>query len=185
MAEMANISYNIGVGICKVIFEVEGKEPLVIEETQGGVKLKISTNKHDVKMDKFGDTPIKSISKGTVCQSEVPLLLYDLKKFSQVMPMSKLVEDASDPAKQKLEGYSKAGSSLNEIVGKLTCIPFAKEATPNDYVTIPYASPLTDIEWSYDNDNERIAKITFIAYPDVNGLLYFFGDETASESTTP
>lgn len=50
--------------------------------------------------------------------------------------------------------------------------------TPNDYVTIPLAGPMADIEATYDSENERIYNITFKAYVDSenNNQLFILGD---------
>lgn len=58
--------------------------------------------------------------------------------------------------------------------------PIDPEATPNDWVTVPMAGAMANVEYTYDSDNERIANITFIAYVDTDkgGKLVQFGDTT-------
>ena len=79
----------------------------------------------------------------------------------------------------------KAQSGYNMLANakKLVIKPTDPQSTPNDWVTIPLAGAMDDLEYTYDSDNTRIANLTFIAYPDIgnDGVLYVLGDETVME----
>jgi hypothetical protein len=162
--------------------EVEfGKtDPTLFDITKGGIVFRANLTKQDITVDQFGDTPVKSIIKGGTCQVVVPFALSDLKKLGVVTPNSKYAEDITDPAniKKRLNVYAQAGHNLLGDADQLVLKPTSPGTTANDYITVPLASPMTDIEWTYNSDNERIANITFIGYPDTDGLLYFLGDST-------
>lgn len=168
---------DVPIGPAKVEF---GKTtPTIFDITKGGVVFQANTSKQDITVDQFGDTPVKSILKGRTCQTTVPFALYDLKKLGIVTPDSKYGEDTTDAAniKKRLNVYANAGYNMLGDAEQLVIKPTSEGTTPNDYITVPLASPVADVEWTYNSDNERICNITFVGYPDTDGLLYFLGDE--------
>lgn len=169
---------DVPIGPAKVEF---GKTtPTVFDKTKGGVQFRVNTTKQDITIDQYGDTPVKSVIKGRTCQTVVPFALNDLEKLGVVTPDSKYGEDATNPEaiKKRLNVYANAGYNLLGDADQLVIKPLTEGTTPNDYITIPLASPVADVEWTYNADNERIAMITFVGFPDDTGLLYFLGDET-------
>jgi hypothetical protein len=154
--------------------------PTIFDITKGGIVFRANLTKQDITVDQYGDTPVKSIIKGGTCQVVVPFALNDLKKLGVVTPNSKYAEDVTDPTnvKKRLNVYAQAGHNLLGDADQLVLKPTSPGTTANDYITVPLASPMTDIEWTYNSDNERIANVTFIGYPDTEGLLYFLGDST-------
>jgi hypothetical protein len=175
---MPKIDVPIGPG--KVEFGVD--TPTIFDITKGGIVFRANLTKQDITVDQFGDTPVKSVIKGGTCQVSVPMAVYDLKKLNTVTPNSKYGEDNTDPAnvKKRLNVYANAGYNLLGDADELVIKPTSPGTSPNDYITIPQASPMTEIEWTYNSDNERIAMITFVGYPDEDGLLYFLGDESVT-----
>jgi hypothetical protein len=156
--------------------------PTIYNVTKGGVNFKANTTKKDVTIDQFGDTPVKSVIKGRTCQATIPMAESDLKKLFVAIPNAKYAEDATDPeaVKKRIDVYANAGYNLMQDADKLVIKPTSDDTTANDYVTIPNAVPLTDVDWTYDADNERIALVTFVGYPDSEGLLYTLGDESVT-----
>ncbi|KON88946.1 hypothetical protein AF332_20580 [Sporosarcina globispora] len=154
--------------------------PTVFDITKGGIVFSANTSKQDVTVDQYGDTPVKSILKGRTCQAVVPFALHDLKKLGIVTPDSKYGEDTTNPQaiKKRLNVYANAGYNLLGDADQLVIKPTSEGTTANDYITIPLASPIADVEWTYNSDNERVCNITFVGYPDTTGLLYFLGDKS-------
>lgn len=175
--------YNVKLG--PAVVEFGTTEVALFDVTKGGIEFKVNTTKQDITVDQFGDTVVKSILKGRTCQVTVPFAIQDLERLNLVTPNSKLVVDSADKTKQRLEVYAQAGTDLTELADKLVIKPTSPDTTSNDYVTIPLASPTADIEYKYDADNERIAVITFVGYPDEKGLLYFLGDESVKVTVPP
>jgi hypothetical protein len=169
---------DVPIGPAKVEFGDTTKTTFDI--TKGGIVFRVNTSKQDVTVDQFGDTPVKSILKGRTCQAVVPFALNDLKKLGVVTPDSKYGEVTTDPdnIKKRLNVYANAGYNLLGDAEELIIKPTSPGTTPNDYITVPLASPIADVEWTYNSDNERVANITFVGYPDDTGLLYFLGDES-------
>lgn len=157
-------------------------DPTIFDITKGGIVFTANFSKQDITVDQFGDTPVKSILKGGTCQLVVPFALHDLKKLGEVTPDSKYGEDATDPlnVKKRLNVYAKAGYDLLKAAKKVVVKPTADGTSPNDYITIPIGSPLPEVQWTYNSDNERVANITFVGYPDADGLLYFLGDSAVT-----
>jgi hypothetical protein len=155
-------------------------DPTIYEVTKGGVKFQANTTKKDITIDQFGDTPVKSVIKGRTCQATIPMAESDLKKLFVAIPNAQYGEDNTDPlnVKKRINVYANAGYNLIQDADQLVIKPTSSDTTPNDYITIPNAVPLTDVDWTFDSDNERIAMVTFVGYPDADGLLYFLGDES-------
>ncbi|MBT2682659.1 hypothetical protein [Bacillus sp. ISL-37] len=150
--------------------------------TKGGIQFQATTNKQDITVDQYGDTPVKSIMKGRTCQVTVPFALHDLEKLAKVIPNSTFVKSGVAPdEKKKLTVNSQAGFDMLSAAKPLVIKPTDPTATANDWITIPLAGAMADPEYTFDSDNERIVNITFVGYPDVaTGELYILGDETAS-----
>lgn len=180
---MAQVSF-IDVPLGPAVVEFGDTSPAIFNITKGGVVFSSSTTKQDITVDQYGDTVVKSVFKGRTCQVVVPFALSDLAKLAKVIPNSTLYTDATDPLnpKMKLNVNAKAGLNLTAAAEKLVIKPIDPTATPNDWITVPLASPMTDPEYTYNSDNERIANITFVGYPDItgDGLLYIMGDETVT-----
>ncbi|MDW0113763.1 hypothetical protein QT711_11245 [Sporosarcina saromensis] len=181
MAEAKYIDVPIGPAI--VEYGEEG-DMTTFDITKGGIVFRSASTKHDVTVDQYGDTVVKSIFKGRTCEVVVPFALSDLAKLATAIPNSELIADNTVPTapKLRLNVFSQAGYNMTEGAKKLVIKPTDPSATPNDWITVPIAAPLTDPEYTYNSDNERIANMTFAGYPDLSnkGLLYFMGDETAT-----
>lgn len=176
---MPALSYNVPIGPAKVEFD-EGSSKVTFDITKGGINFAMSTSTKEVKVDQYGETPVKQVITGRTARVTVPFALYDLDKLAKVIPNATLVTDSTDQTKKKIQINANAGFDLTQLAKKLVIKPTDPSATPNDWITIPLAIPTTDIEYTYDTDNERVAKITFEAIPDTNGLLFIIGDETAT-----
>ena len=171
---------NVPIGPATVTYGATGQET-VFDITKGGIKFKVTTTKQDITIDQYGDTPVKSVMKGRTCEVTVPFALADVDKLSKVIPNSSLVTDATVPTKKKLVVNAQAGTDLLAAAKKLIIKPTDTNATANDWITIPLAGAMADIDYSYDSDNERIVNITFVGYPDITtGELFVLGDETAT-----
>lgn len=171
---------NVPIGPAKVEYGT-GVDMVTFDITKGGIVFSATTNKQDITVDQYGDTPVKSILKGRTCQVTVPFALHDLEKLSKVIPNSTFTKSGVAPnEKTKLVVKGQSGTDLLASAKKLVIKPTSSGTTANDWVTIPLAGATVDSELTYDSDNERIQNITFFGYPDITtGELYIFGDETA------
>lgn len=167
----------INVPIGPAIAKFGATDPAIFNITKGGIVLTLETEVHDSTVDQFGNTPVKSVILGRNAQVVVPMAEYDLQKLSTVMPDSDFYEDGD---KVKLVVKANSGFDLLALADQLVIEPTDENATPNDYVTIPLAGPMADIEATYDSENERIYNVTFKAYvdPDNDNQLFILGDTT-------
>jgi hypothetical protein len=172
---------NVPIGPATVEYG-DGVDVVVFDITKGGIQFQSTTSKQDTTVDQYGDTIVKSITKGGTAQVTVPFALHDLEKLSAVIPNSDYVEDGMDSTKKKITVKSQAGFDLLGAAKKLIIKPTSAGTTANDWVTIPLAGVITDPQYTYDSDSERVSNITFTAFPDLDadGALYILGDETAT-----
>ncbi|MGX4752062.1 hypothetical protein [Bacillus licheniformis] len=161
----------------------EGDDMVTYDITKGGIQFKVQTSKQDTTVDQYGDTIVKSTMKGRTAEVTIPFALHDLDRLAVAIPNSRLVTDGTDSTKKKLVVSGKAGFDMLAAAKKLVIKPTAPSTTPNDYITIPLAGAVADPEYTYDSDNERIANLAFVAYPDTDndGDLFIMGDESAAE----
>ncbi|WP_078390723.1 hypothetical protein [Shouchella patagoniensis] len=177
MAEKKGINVPIGPAIAEY---GEGADLSKYEITKGGITLTLTYTQKDTTVDQYGDTPVKSIVKGLTAQVTVPFALNDLKKLGAVMPNSTYKESGD---KKLLSITGLAGYDLLANAKPLVIKPTDPDTTENDWVTIPLAGAMANVEYTYDSDNERIANITFMAYVDTEkgGLLVQFGDTSIED----
>lgn len=173
MAEVETINVPIGPAIVEF---GEDSDKVEFDITKGGIVFTATFTKQDVIVDQYGDTPVKSIIKGLTAQVTVPFALHDLKKVNAITPGSELVTEND---KTKLNVYGAAGYDMLKNAKKLVIKPTDPDSTEEDWITIPLAGPLPELNYGYDSDNERITNVTFAGYPDLsrNGLTFVFGDD--------
>jgi hypothetical protein len=172
---------NVPIGPATVEFG-ESTDKITFDITKGGIKFQATTNKQDITVDQYGDTPVKSIMKGRTCEVTVPFALHDLDKLSKVIPNSVLTKSGTAPnEKKKLVVKAQAGTDLLAGAKKLIIKPTDPSATANDWITVPLAGAIADPEYTFDSDNERVVNVTFVGYPDTaTGALFILGDETVT-----
>lgn len=168
----------IKLGPCKVEFG-EDAEKVVFETTKGGVVLTYSETSREVTMDQTGSTPIKELITGRAATVAVPFGEYDLDKLVKILPGSVLVVNSTDPTKRRVDVNATKVIDLINHAKKMTLIPLADGTTPEDHVTLYRAAPRAELNYTYDYDNELITNVTFKGYPDGEGKLIGFGDQTA------
>ncbi|PFQ25607.1 hypothetical protein COC63_26585 [Bacillus cereus] len=178
MAKSNTINVPIGAAIVEY---GEGQDKVIFDITKGGISFGVSTSVQEVTVDQYGETPVKSIMKGRKAETTVPFALHDLKRLSKVMPNSKFVENGE---KQALFVSAQAGFDMLSTAKKMVIKPTAPDTTPNDWITVPNAAASADPDYTFDPDNERIANITFNAFPEADGTLYILGDESIKETET-
>lgn len=177
---MAVQTINVPIGSAIVEYG-EASDLISFDITKGGITFSATTSTQEVTVDQHGDSVVKEIMKGRKCSVTVPFALHDLEKLSKVMPNSEFSTDGTDPSRKKLLVKSEAGFDMLSTAKKLVIKPTDPNATANDWITIPLAGSTTDPEYTYNNENERVANVTFKGYVDgATGVLYILGDETVA-----
>jgi len=175
MATVANVE-NVKLGAAGVTW---GADDLGF--TKGGISVNITTASKEVTVDQFGPAAVNEYIQGRGVQVTVPMAETDLAKLALAIPGSTLVGAEGGP--RKLVVKNAAGTSLREYAKKLVLHPTGVPASKkdDDFVVL-LASPVGDIEFAYDFENERVYSVTFKGYPDnETGELFVMGDEAATD----
>ncbi len=164
---------NIRLGTCKVFFNDQD-----LGLTIGGVELEVTTSTHETKVDQFGETVVEEIITGRNVKVTVPLGETTLENMVRIMPGAKLVTDATDPTKKRVDVSVATGQSLLSTAKALRLHPVAlPDTNKSEDVIIPKAGTAGAVKFSYKNDQERVYNVEFKAYPDTTtGLLLSFGN---------
>jgi hypothetical protein len=164
---------NIKLGPCVVTFN-----SVDLGLTLGGVEVEVTTSTKEINVDQFGETPVEDIIIGRVCMVKVPLAETTIDNLVAIMPGATKIVDGTTATTIKVEVKTGVGLSLLNLAQKLVLKP--KEAIDDsENFTIPLAMAPGAMSFAYKIDEERIFMAEFKAYPDANGVIYIFGDETA------
>lgn len=156
------------------IVEFGDTDKTLFETTIGGITFNIETQYREQKIDQLGETVVKKTVIGRNAYAVVPFAEKDLEVISKVVAGSELVTDGTG---KKVIIKTGVGTDLLTLADKVVIKPVGYEADPEKWVTLPLAYPETDLNYSYDNDNERITNITFTSTPDADGVIAIIGDE--------
>lgn len=177
---MASDLTKVRLGPCKVTFDVGSATPVVFETTQGGVVLTYEETSREVNVDQYGNTPVREVILGRMAQIEVPFAEYDLEKLAKIIPGSTLVTDGTTPTKKRVDIDASKVIDLYDFAKEVKIEPLSSAATANDTITLYKAAPRTNLNYTYSFENELITNVTFKGYPDTDGKLIGFGDQTAT-----
>jgi len=153
----------------------DGADKVVFETTIGGVNLKVETSYRDQKIDQFGETVVSKKITGRNATVEVPFAEYDLTVIPKIMVGAEVVTGTDSKSKVLIK--TAVGMDLIKKAKKVVIKPLAHVDNPDMWVTLPQAFPETDLEYAYDNDKERITKITLRSTPDADKVIVIMGDE--------
>ena len=164
---------NIRLGTCKVYFNDQD-----LGLTIGGVELEVTTSTHETKVDQFGETVVEEIITGRSVKVTVPMGETTLENMVRIMPGAKLITDATDPTKKRVDVSVAAGQSLLSTAKSLRLHPVAlPDTNKSEDVIIPKAGTAGALKFAYKNDQERVYNVEYKAYPDpTTGLLLSFGN---------
>ncbi|MFD1267566.1 hypothetical protein ACFQ3Y_09045 [Paenibacillus motobuensis] len=152
----------------------EGPSMVVFETTIGGVNFTTETTYREQKTDQTGETVVTKRITGRNCSVEVPFAEYELSVIPKIMTAAEVVTDGTD---SKVVIKTGVGMNLIDNAKKAVIKPHAKKNDPNYWVTLPLAYSETDLNYAYDNDNERITKVTLRSVPDEDNVVAILGDE--------
>ena len=152
-------------GPCQITFD-----SVDLGKTMGGVTFRDSVVEVKVLEDQAGSTPVDTILTGRTIEVEVPMSRSTLAQLAKVIP------GASNGGSYVLV-KNQAGIARAANAALLVLQPLVDGVASGDALTIFLASPSTDIELTFDNENQRVYKVKFIAYPDADNSnrLYQIG----------
>lgn len=171
---------NIRLGTCKILVGDIGSE-VDLGLTIGGVEVEVTTDTQPTTVDQFGDAIVKETIRGRNIIMRTQLAETTLENMAAIMPGGTLITDGTDPAKKKVEVTTAVGVDLLNSSERMVLHPIenAENDKSEDFI-IPRASTAGGLSFAYSKDNERVFNTEYRGYPDANGLLFIYGDETAT-----
>lgn len=168
---------NIRLGTCNIIYD--GTD---LGLTIGGVEVTVTTTTHETKVDQFGETVVEERITGRNVSAKVPMAETTLENLAKIMPGAQLIVDDATPTKKKVVVSTGTGLSLIAIAKKLILRPVGLAVGDHsEDFTIPLAATPGAISFAYKTGTERVYNADFKGYPDANGILFTYGDETATD----
>lgn len=156
-------------GPCNVSFN-----DVDLGKTMGGVIFRDATEERPIMEDQAGTTPVDALITGRTVTVDCPLTRASLAQLVAVIP-------GASSFGSYIIVNNQAGITKLQNAQKLELIPLVDGAESSDRLTIFLASPRTDIEIVFDNDNQRVYKVVFSAFPDSanNNRMYQIGNTVA------
>jgi hypothetical protein len=173
-------------GPCQVAYGTSGSET-DLGKTFGGVTVRISDDSVDLKSDQFGTSAEDTVITGTNVEVELALAELDLATMATALGQT-LAGDA-------VPGENKVGTSLLAESQSLKLTKYVGGTVSTDAadeITFPAAAPISNVELTYDAENQRVMRLTFKCFPAAvtanwgagttseKTVYYYFGDETAT-----
>lgn len=152
-----------------------GVDKISFETTIGGVNFTVETTYREQKIDQKGETIVSKRITGRNVSVTVPFAEYELTVIPKIMGGTEIVTGA---AGSKVNIKTGVGLNLVDLAKIVVIKPVAKLTDPDFWVTMPLAYPETDLQYNYNNENERITSIVLRSTPDTNDILAILGDET-------
>lgn len=166
---------NINLGTCKI--SLDGTD---MGLTIGGVEVEASTNTHPTQVDQFGETIVAEHITGRNVVVKCPLAETTLENMAKVLPGATLITDGIDPLKKKVEVKTGVGINLLTTAKELVLHPIAlPDADKSQDFVVPLAAAAGSINFAYKVNEERVYMAEFKGYPDADGVLFIYGDQTA------
>ena len=151
------------------VLDYKGSE---LGRTFGGVIFRSTPEDVEVKEDQVGIDAVDKIFVGRVVTVEAMLTRMQLAELSAIMPGSTM---SSGVAVVKSNVGSKQYANSGILILK-PVVDGVTSVTPGEWITMPKAFPKEDYEIQYDNENQRVYKVTFYAFKDqVTGIHYKMG----------
>lgn len=165
-------------GPCEINFgDADGEDDL--GKTEGGVVVTFSTDVADLMSDQHGTSPEDQVISGQGALIVCPLA--DITLSNLALALNQSVKTSGDDS--GVAGASLVGTKLSTKANSLLLKKYISGAVSEDtqnWVRFPKAAPQGNFDYSFTKDGQRIINLTFIAFPDDDGYLYYLGDETAA-----
>lgn len=151
-------------------------DKVIFETTVGGVNLAVETTYREQKIDQKGETVVSKRITGRNVSVTVPFAEYELTTIPKIMVGAEVVTNVTS-SESKVLIKTGVGMDLLSKAKKVVIKPVAAKNDPSKWATLPLAYPETDLQYNYDNDNERITNVTLRSTPDVDDVVLILGDE--------
>jgi hypothetical protein len=169
---MPSSTSNVHLGVCKITYN-----SVDLGYTKGGVEVEVSTDKHTVTVDQFGNTPISEYITGRSIVVRAPLAETTLENLAAIMPGTTVTGTTN----KKASVNTGVGTNLLAIAEELRLHPIGlDEADQSQDVVIPLAASAGAARFAFKLDEERIFNAEFVGYPDETGKLFHVGYTTTT-----
>jgi len=181
---------SLELGPCGAYFGTAGAETS-LGKTFGGVTVKITDDVVDLKSDQYGTSPEDSVITGTIVEVEMSLAEVAFDELAIALNQDKFGTGLTGG----VPGENNVGTSLLAAAQSLVLkkyIAGSESTDPVNHITFPAAAVKSDVELTYDADNQRVLKITFKCFPATVStnwgtasaidkvVTYYFGDNTVT-----
>lgn len=179
---------SLELGPCSVAFGTAGSETS-LGKTHGGVTVRMSDDAVDLKSDQNGTAAEDTVITGTTVEVELSLAEITMARLATALGQTSFGSDTGVPGENKV-GYAMSDHTQSLLLKKY--VDGAESSNAADQIRFPAACPQSDIELSYDAENQRVLKVKFKCFSStVNAnwgsgsasdktVFYIFGDETAT-----
>jgi hypothetical protein len=153
-------------GPCNIQFD-----SVDLGSSKGGVKFRYTEETKPVFEDQKGVTEVDGIVVGASCEVEIPLTRTQHAKLAKVI-------GASSYSGTRFRVRNRVGVSMldNAKVLILTrLIENVASTAKDDILTVYKAYPRPDLEFTFDNEGQQIAKILFKTFPGTDGIIWQIG----------
>lgn len=168
---MGTIS-NVKLGPCSV--KLGGVD---LGHTKGGVTVMYTPEYKDIQVDQYGNTVAERVLIGEKLTAQVPLAEATLANIENAIPA------ATDVGSARATIGKDAGERMAQYALELVLHPLANASSDlSEDVVIHKAIVDGEIEIAFNNEDERVLNVTFMALLDETktdgNRLGFFGDST-------
>lgn len=165
---------NIKIGACSVVFN-----NVNLGHTFGGVTLNYAPEMSEIFADQYGNTPLDEVLKGERLTVTARLAESTIANFAVAVPASTLAGAGQGRATIGKD----AGYRLSNKAYKLVLHPLVNASNNfDDDIVLHKAVVVDEVEVGYNNDDERILEVTFLALIDTTksdgNYLGHVGDST-------
>jgi len=144
-------------GSCQILFD-----GVDLGKSFGDVIFRSGVASQPIHEDQAGTTPVDEVITGREVTVEIPLTRASVETLAKVVPNSELSGDT-------LKVKNPVGTTLRDTAKELILKPIKDNepsADPKTWLTVFKASPREDFEIVYNNEGQRVFKVTFVAFPD-------------------
>ena len=179
---------SLELGPCSVAFGTAGSETS-LGKTHGGVTVHISDESVDLKSDQSGTAAEDTVLTGSTVEVEMSLAEITMVRLATALGQTAFGADTGVSGENKV-GYAMSDHAQSLLLKKY--VDGDESSDTADQIRFPMACSMSDIELSYDAENQRVLKVKFKCFKStVNAnwgsasasdkdVFYIFGDETST-----
>lgn len=148
-------------GPCSVLWDSPTLN-LELNPSFGGIMFKDEVLHVEVKEDQQGETPVDHVHTGRIVEVTVPMTRSTLAQLEVAIR-------GSDDTTGSLVVSNKVGDDCFKNAKGLIIKPIVDgdPAPAATWLHIQRCYPFSSLEWTYDNEAQRVTNVVFKAYPDI------------------